>query len=136
MCKALLASLLLAFTLALAACYSTSNLDKANGTWLCDAKATMALRPEFKDYSEPHIRTIEGEFHLLSLNVDAKANTIHMLMRSVSEGGEFTVISDSGKTLVLSMQDDTVYIDFTTDDSIILYSEKYNNLKTAFTRKK
>ncbi len=42
--KVLLTLLLLACTLALTACPSgTSNLDKANGDWVCDSAATIAM---------------------------------------------------------------------------------------------
>ena len=136
--KVLLASLVLAFTLALAAFSSSSNLDKANGDWTCDAKATMALHPELKEQMAGATEMAEAMFSNFALNINAKDKKMSVSMGQMSESGAFKVISDSGKSLVLQMdgENDKLHIDFTTDDAITVYSEADQNSKVAFTRKK
>ena len=135
--KVLLSSLLLTFTLALAACGSGSNLDKANGDWTCDAKATIELLPaEMKAQLAAAPGMAEAMFSAFKMNVDSKGKKLSVTMGPATETGDFTVVSDSGKSLVLNMKDDELHIDFTTDDSITVYSKKDANSKIVFARKK
>ena len=136
--KVLLASLLLTFALALAACGSSSNLDKASGDWVCDAKATLALHPDLQAQTAGAPEMAEALFSAFKMNINAKDKKMSVTMGQVSESGAFTVVSDSGKSLVLEMDKDKdkLHIDFTTDDSITVYSESDANSKIVFARKK
>ena len=137
--KALLASLVLVFALALAACNggtSSTNLDKANGDWTCDIAATMGMQGEqFKDQPEA-MAMVEAMFASFNLNINAKDKKITIAMGQMSEGGEFKVISDADNKLVLEMDGDKATFEFTSDDTITMYSEKDPSMKLVLKRKK
>lgn len=137
--KAFLASLILVFALALTACGGSTpatNLDKANGDWTCDIKATMALHDEFKDQPDEAMAMVEAMFSSFNLNINAKDKKMTIAMGQMSEGGEFKVISDGDNKLVLEMDGDKATFEFTSDESITMYSEKDPNMKLVLKRKK
>ena len=136
--KALLASFVLVFALALTACggSSSSNLDKANGDWTCDIAATMALHgDEFKNQPEA-MAMVEAMFASFNLNVNAKDKKITIAMGQMSEDGECKVVSDADNKLVLEMEGDKATFEFTSDDVITMYSEKDPSMKLVLKRKK
>ena len=93
--KALLASLVLVFALALTACGgggSTTNLDKANGDWTCDIAATMALQgDQFKDQPEA-LAMVEAMFSSFNLNINAKDKFGETVLHTAFEKEDSTTI--------------------------------------------
>ncbi len=131
--KTLLIFLLLTFTAVLAAC--GSNLDRADGEWVCDGKATLALHPELQAIGvDP--QEAESGFAEFTMSIDSKAKRLSARFASLVDDNEFTIISDGWSSLVFRIKDDRIHMIFTNDDSIITYSENKPDSKLVFTRKK
>ena len=135
--KAILFSLLLACTVALAACGSASNLDKANGDWVCDVTATIAVQSESKNATPPPTGPItEAIFSSLTLKIDSAAKKLSLSLGKNIRNEDFTVISDSGNTLVLQAGTEKMYFEFTTADSMTALDQEGKEKKLVFVRKK
>ena len=132
--KALLTALFLACTVTLAAC-GQSNLDRANGEWTCDVKASFALRPAMDNFTLTPVGT-EDTLRAFELSIDAKGKLMTLHTGEESIRRNINVVSDRGTSLVLTTPSEKIRIQFTTNDSFILYVEPYADAKIVFTRKK
>ena len=133
--KTLLIALLLLCTPAFTAWGNESNLDKANGKWVCDPMATIALHPSLHGPS-PSQELAEAMFGVFTMRISSKDKSLSIQRGSMSEVVEFTVTSDSDKTLVLDVHGSTVHIAFSTDDSIMMENKERPDSKVIFNRMK
>ena len=133
--KALLIALLLLCTPAFAAWGKESALDRANGEWVCDPMASIALAPS-RHGSSPSPKVAEDRFGGITIHISSKGKRLSMHQESRSETIEFTVVSDSEKTLVIKIDGATVHIVFITEDSIMVENRKKPDSKIVFNRMK
>jgi hypothetical protein len=122
-------SLLFVFALVLASCGGSSNpnLDKVNGKWTMDIDATMK---DMKDVGDNEMAQGMArklfEAMAITVVVDSKAKQITATIGDKTSPAEaFTVISDSGNTLVLknSKTGKNMTFEFLDADSLVLRDE-------------
>lgn len=135
--KKLLPLITLLFALCLAACGgdSDTNLSKGDGTWVCDVKATAELNPEMKAQYEQMPQLIETMLGAMTFTLDVKAGKLALNLGEISESKDFTVVSDSGNTLVIKSDDAKLTLTFSGKDSFTLEDESEPDAKIAFKRK-
>ena len=110
--RAYLVPLMLFVALVTASC-SESNLSKADGSWQCDPAATIALLDDAAKKSAGMVPGLaDGILQNVEFNLNAKNKTVTAGMFGLHGSSKFTVVSDSGSSLVIKSGDNTVYLNF------------------------
>lgn len=118
----------------LMSCFGSSNIDKLNGKWAADATESMKLSGQALD-NELVKGMAEMLFGAIKMEIDAKAKKIAIGMGSDKMEGDFRVLSDSGKTVVLQSEGKFTF-EFVNDDLVIMRDDKEPNKAVAFRRVK
>ena len=110
--RAYLVPLALLMAFALASC-SASNLDKADGSWQCDPKATVALLDDASKKMAGMVPGLaDGILQNVEFDLNAKSKTVTAGMFGLHGSSAFTVVSDSGSSLVIKSGDNTLHLNF------------------------
>ena len=110
--RAYLAPLVLFMVFALAAC-GESNVHKADGSWQCDPAATIALLDDASKKMAGMVPGLaDGILQNVEFDLNAKSKTVTAGMFGIHGSAAFTVISDSGSSLVIKSGDNTIRLNF------------------------
>ncbi|MDR2820417.1 MAG: hypothetical protein LBB60_07810 [Desulfovibrio sp.] len=121
--------------LCLAACGPT-NLEKLNGKWNCDVKASIALMDEADRKKMEMMPELAAMIiGAVSITVDSPAKKLTVGMGEFSDTSDFSVVSDSGSVLTLKTGKDTMRIAFKSNDTLEITNEG-DKKKVIFTRAK
>jgi hypothetical protein len=101
-------------------CGDSSNLDKINGKWSVDVEQTFKLMGQAPQEQNKLAQEMMGNMlKTMKIEFNSKNKTVIVAMVGASQTKNFSVVSDSGKTLVLSQDSQTVEIEVKNNDSII-----------------
>jgi hypothetical protein len=102
--------LLMAF--ALASC-GESNVNKADGSWQCDPQATVALLDDAAKKMAGMVSGLaDGILQNVEFDLNARSKTVTAGMFGLHGSSKFTVVSDSGSSLVIKSGENTLHLDF------------------------
>ncbi len=118
------------FALAMLTACGDGNLDKFDGAWQCDGKASLALSSP-----PPNSPELESAMSSVCLYVDSSKKLLTVSAPGQSETLTFIVVSDSGKILEIAANRTQGRIEFRDDDTI-LYSSQKQQKPLVFTRTK
>ena len=120
------------FLLSLLTACGQSNLDKLNGAWQCDGKATLALHPE-----KPELKEMgEKMFDAITMKFDVPGKKFSMSLGGLEKTEDLVVASDSGNTVVLGGSGPHLTIELRSDGTILAYDDKDSKKKLIFRRAK
>lgn len=120
------------FLLSLLAACGQSNLDKLNGAWQCDGKATIVLHPDAVGMGDMG----EKMFSAITMKFDVPGKKLIMGLGARTKTEELAVVSDSGKTVVLGGSGSKLSIEFQNDDAILVQDDKDPKKKLILRRVK
>jgi len=102
----------------LASC-SESNLNKANGKWQCDPQATIALLDATAQKAAGIVPGLaESVLKNVEFSLDAKTTKVTGGIFGISGSSDFTVVSDSGSSLVIKSGNSTIHLTFRDKNSL------------------
>lgn len=132
--------LVLACALLLSACSGNNGnkLDKLNGKWQCDVKATLALieqkAPEEMETMRP---LMEGILTVTTADFNVKGGKVTLAVAGMGETHGFTLESEKGDTVTLKLDDGTLFIvEVKSDDSILFHEGDDTDKQLFFSRVK
>jgi len=103
---------------ALASC-GESNLNKANGKWQCDPQATIALLDDTAKKAAGIVPGLaEGMLKNVEFSLDAKDKKVTGGVFGITSSADFTLVSDSGSSLVIKSGNNTIHLNFRDKDSL------------------
>ena len=115
-----LSVLALGIALALASC-GESNLNKANGRWRCDPQASIALLDGAAKAAAGIAPALaEGVLKNMEFSLDAKTKKVGGSLFGIGGNADFSVVSDSGSSLVIKSGDNTLHLMFRDKDNLEL----------------
>jgi len=111
--------LVLALALFVLASCGESNLNKANGKWQCDPQATIALLDDTAKKAAGIVPGLaEGMLKNVEFSLDAKNKKVTGGVFGITSSADFTVVSDSGSSLVIKSGNSTISLHFRDRDSL------------------
>lgn len=116
------------FALTMLTACGDDNLDKFDGAWRCDGKASLAIASP-----RPNSPELESTMSSVCLYVDSSKKLLTVSAPGQSDTLTFTVASDSGNVLEIAADETQGRIEFRDDDTI-LYSSQKQQKPLVFTR--
>lgn len=99
--------------------FAAGNLDKINGTWECDVERTVAVMAKFDPDNPVDAEELALNAKDFLIKFDAQAKTVSF-QESRESTHEFSVVSDRGNILVITLDDDEVAFEFLNKDSMVM----------------
>lgn len=131
---AVLATLML--LLLCSSAFAASNLEKLNGSWQCNAEATMeALGEELSGEDPMTVAMISMMLSSFQFEFDAKAKNMTAMMGPESESGAFAVVSDKGTSIhIKDFNDVEMVLEFFDNDNMGMTDPVEEAAPIIFTR--
>ena len=128
----------LCFCLLILGACSDSNLDKLHGKWRMDIDEALKDPSVGKDqFSQSFARALFEKIAIV-VEIDAKGKQISLPAGAQQEKGAFTVVSDSGTSVILKVTNSgqNLRFDFKDQDTIIMGDDTKEDTKLVMRRQK